>query len=183
MVMCFRQLGFILPALAGLLLLNGCVTTEGARSGGGLAMMVDAQGLVAETGIDAADLLIACTDLQRGLWTVPEIAGAARRLQLQVEPVENDTRLTLNLAAVDRAVHAQLVAGAPPQCQFVAGHEGGAGFDYHVAGRLQQLHPAHPEDDGRLLYTLQLIDAHNSELVWVGMSELRHRAEGDPNSR
>lgn len=183
MVTRFRILRFILPALAGLLLMGGCVTTSGTRSGSGLVMVVDGQGSVAGTGIDAADLLLACTDLQRGLLSVPEIAGAVQPLQLLVEPVENDTRLSLNLAELDQAVRAQLTAGAPWQCRLLAEAEGGGEVDYYVAGRLQRFIPDRPDAGERLLYTLQLIDARNSELVWVGLTELRHRSTAAPNPR
>lgn len=171
----------ILPALVGMLFLGGCVTPGGGRSGSGLAMVVDEQGLVAGTGIDAADLLLACTDLQRGLLTVPEIAGAARPLHLLVEPVENDTRLSLNETALDKAVRAQLTSGAPWQCRFLHQAENGAGADYYVTGRLQRLQPDGPDAGERLLYTMELIDARNSELVWVGLSELRHNPAAGPN--
>jgi hypothetical protein len=177
------MLRFFLPALAGLLLMGGCVTTGDPRSGAGLVMVVDEQGLVAGTGIDAADLLLACTDLQRGMLTVPEIAGAVRPLHLLVEPVENDTRLTLNLAELDQAVHAQLTAGAPWQCRLLAAAGGKVEADYYVAGRLQRFMPDRPEAGERLLYTLQLIDARNSELVWVGLTELRHRPAAEPDLR
>ena len=181
MVIRFRNFGFLLPALAGLLLLGGCVTTGGTRSGAGLAMVVDEQGLVAGTGIDAADLLFACTDLQRGLLSVPEITGAVRKLHLLVEPLENDTRLTLNLAALDRALQAQLAAGAPWQCRFLTEAGDAADVDYYVVGRLQRFKPEGPETDERLLCTLQLIDARNSELVCVGLSELRLQPTAAPN--
>lgn len=171
----------MLPALAGLLLLGGCVTPGGSRSGSGMVMVVDERGLVAGTGIDAADLLLACMDLQHGLLTVPEIAGAPRPLHLLVEPVENDTRLTLNVSALDGAVRAQLASGAPWQCRFLNAAQNGAEVDYYVTGRLQRLMPAGPDPTGRLLYTLQLIDARNSELVWVGLTELRHEPTAVPN--
>lgn len=181
MVSRLRYFGFILPVLAGLLLMGGCVSPGGTRSGPGLVMVVDEQGSVAGTGIDAADLLLACTDLQHGLLTVPEIAGAVRKLHLLAEPVENDTRLSLNVTALDRAVRAQLAAGAPWQCRFLNAPGDNADVDYYVVGRLQRFKPDGPETVERLLYTLQLIDARNSELVWVGLSELRLQPTTAPN--
>jgi hypothetical protein len=157
-------------------LLAGCAT-DGITSRPHVSVLpVDANGLLAGTGFDATDVSMACDCLQRGLGTVPEIAGARRAVQIEIEPVANNTRYAVNGAAFNSAVRQQLAAWSPPQWHFVAGDSPSATVDYVLAGRLQHLRPLRPADGVTLLYSFQLIDARTSELVWESTAELKNQS-------
>lgn len=168
--------------MAGLALLAGCTTDGGAVRPQVVTLPVDANGLVAGTGFDAADVKVACRAMQRGLESVPAIGHARRAVQIVVEPIINDTRLAVETTVFERAVREQLAAWAPRPWHFESASPASSRVDYYLAGRLQHLKPLVPTDGVTLLYSFQLIDAGTSEIVWEGTAELKNRSFQDPVS-
>lgn len=172
---CILNRGFLF--WAGLALLSGCATDGGSGRRLVVTLPVDGAGLITGTGFEAAGVKVACSAMQRGLDSVPVLARARQAVKIVVEPVVNDTRYALNTAVFNRAVREQLAAWAPRQRRFLAAASESDGVGFYLAGRLQHLRPLAPTNGGvTLLYSFQLIDASNSEIVWEGTAELKNRA-------
>lgn len=156
--------------------LAGCATDGTSPRPRAIVFQTDDLGCLAGTGFDASDLTVACSNIQRGLGSVPAIAMARRPLTIVAEPVVNDSRFTVAAPALAAAIRGQLAAWSPPQWRFPAAADPAGGADYFLVGRLQHLRPLQPVDHVILLYSVQLVDARTSEIMWEGTAELRNRA-------
>ena len=77
-------------AAAGLLLLTGCVTTEGVKNPSGVPvteMRPDERGFVAGTGIESQDLVTVTDRMARSILGIPQIAHAQAAPSVVLEPV------------------------------------------------------------------------------------------------
>ena len=167
----------LLPAVALALGLGGCTTTDTNPRKPAAEMRVNARGEIAGTGFAAIDLVVACADLQRALGLFPEASGRGHRVSIVVEPVKNDTRFALDMPAFNDALFGQLVYRAGEGWVFLPeGSPAAEQADYFLAGRLQNLRPVQPEAHATLLYSFQLIDSRNSEIVLEGSAELKNHA-------
>jgi len=168
---------FRLPVLAMSLLpwWGGCATDGGTALIPAAEMRVNEFGRIANTGLAASELVVACNEMLRGFGEVPEIALSRGRVRIVVEPVVNDSRLALAETIFNEAVLGQIALRTPRQWQFLpGGDQATAAADFFLANRLQRVRPVAPVDHEILLYTHQLIDARSSEIVWVGSAELKY---------
>jgi len=173
-----RRRIFSTTVLAAGFFMAGCATVDGP----GVAtppvpeMRVDERGLVGGTGFASIDLVVACNRICQGFGTVGEIVMARGPVAIAVDPVANDSRFDLNRAAFDRAILAQLASRAPKNWRFrEGGDEVGSGrVDFYLSGRLQRLTPLQAGGPEVLLYSAQLVDASNSELLWEGATEVKY---------
>ncbi|MFM1851796.1 MAG: hypothetical protein RIS54_1480 [Verrucomicrobiota bacterium] len=167
--------------LAGLLL-GGCVTTDprAALLKPAAELRVNARGEIADTGFDASDLVVACSNIQQGVGLVPDIAYRGRLVRIAVEAVSNDTPFALPMDGFDAALRGQLDYRAGPAWKFERAKA--AEPDYFLAGRLQHLRPVGSSNHVTLLYTFRLVDARNTEIVMQGTAELKNRALPPPTS-
>lgn len=167
----------LLPAVALALGLGGCTTTDTNPRKPAAEMRVNARGEIADTGFAAIDLVVACDELQRALGLFPDVIYYGRRVSIVVEPVKNDTRFALDMPTFNDALFGQLVYRAGESWMFVLEDSPAAEqADYFLAGRLQNLRPLQPEAHATLLYSFQLIDSRNSEIVLEGSAELKNYA-------
>lgn len=171
-----------LPVIMLALGLSGCTTTDTNPFKPAAEMRVNVRGEIADTGFVAIDLVVACDELQRAIGLFPDAIYYGRRVNIVVEPVKNDTRFALDMPTFNNALFGQLVYRAGESWVFVPESSPAAEqADYFLAGRLQNLRPVQPEEHATLLYSFQLIDSRNSEIVLEGSAELKNYALS-PNS-
>jgi hypothetical protein len=166
-----RNLGWL--GLGIILGLGGCATGGGVKLVPSAAMQVNPQGRIADTGFVAQDLMVACHNIQRAMYGVPEVANRPGPVLIAVESVVNDSRLPVDVATFNEALRGQLRADAPLQLTYFAA-EKNAAPNFYLANRLQRLRSEPPLDHEVMVYTFQLIDARNSEIVMEGSYEIRN---------
>lgn len=165
------------PAVLLALGLSGCTTTDTNLRKPAAEMRVNERGEIADTGFAAIDLVVACGELQRALGQFPDTMHRGRRVSIVVEAVKNDTRFTLDMDTFNDALFGQLVYRAGDNWVFLPANSPAAEqADYFLAGRLQTLRPVQPEAHATLLFSFQLIDSRNSEIMLEGTAELKNHA-------
>lgn len=165
--------GFI---LALVLVGSGCASQGTNPRTLAAELQVNQRGEIAQTGLVAMDLVVSCAEIQRALDEFPDMIQIGRRVGIVVEPVKNDTRFALDMAAFNAALLGQLAYHTAANRLFLAERASPAGgADYFLSGKLQNLRPLTPEAPATLLFSYQLIDARNSEVVLAGTAELKGR--------
>jgi len=155
------------------LLLGGCATVSGPSA---RWMPVDEQGRLAGTGFEAVDMMIAChsiDEIMNALVRTPGVLG----LRIRLEPVDNDTRFDLPVAAFDQAIYGQLRSSAPPMCHIQNASES-IEPNLYLMGRLQRVMPTSPRDHEILLYSYQMVDAATNEVIWEDSCEVKTHLSG-----
>lgn len=170
-----------LRVLAGMVLVvalgwGGCATPRAHPHTLAAELRVNSRGEIAGTGFVAMDLVVGCAELQRALGEVVEIGHRGRKAGIVVEPVKNDTPFTLDMDTFNGALFDQLAHHAGADWEFLAHHRPPAETaGYFLVGRLQHLRSLQSEVYATLLYSFQLIDARNSEIVLAGTAELKNQ--------
>ena len=92
-----------LPAFAlaasSALLFSGCDTAPGVKNPAGapvVEMRPDERGTVAGTGVESQDLVTVTDKMARSILAIPQIARAATKPVIVIDPVVNDTRFPIN---------------------------------------------------------------------------------------
>jgi len=156
-------------AVLGLsLLLGGCATVSGPAA---RWMPVDEQGLLAGTGFEAVDLMVACQEIDgvvNAMVRTSELVG----LRIVVEPVDNDTRFLLPVEEFNQAIYEQLRSSSPPMSHLMK-PDSSIEPHMYLMGRLQRVMPQRPRDHEILLYSYRMVDATNNEVVWEGSCEVK----------
>lgn len=165
--------------LATVLLITGCATTPKVTFVPAPELRVNQAGQIADTGLQAMDLMVACKAIHQATGSVPEVAHRRGPVRIAVEPVVNDSRLAVDEATFNEALGGQLRFNAPLQLSFLAAHQISSP-DFFLANRLQRIRPEQPVGYEIMVYTFQLIDAGNSEIVMEGSFEIKNHALGLP---
>ena len=166
-----RSIGWL--GLGIVLVLGGCATDGGVKLVPSAAMRVNARGQIADTGFVAQDLVVACYNIQRAMQGVPDVTSQPGPVKIAVESVVNDPRLPVDVATFNAALRGQLRANASPQLNYFAA-ENDTVPHFYLANRLQRLRADPPLNHEVMVYTFQLIDARNSEMVMEGSYEIRN---------
>ncbi len=192
-------------ALAGLL--AGCAS-RGVRNPSGTAvteMRADERGFVAGTGIESQDLVAVTDKMARSILSTPEIANAAGRPVIVLDPVINETRFAVNKDIFLTRIRTELNSKARGRVVFLARNrmpalererdlkQSGAvtsssdpravefkGADFFLTGKLQGLSTrSNKGTSDYILYSFQLIDARTSVIVWEDASEIKKQGLED----
>lgn len=132
----------------------------------------DEQGRVIGTGFEAIDLMVACHAVDEVVGSLSRVPNFKSGLQIVVDPVVNDTRFTLSETQFNGAIVGQLQSSAPRHCRIVASDDE-VTPNFYLMGRLQRIMPEQPRDFELLLYSYQLVDAMNNEVIWEGSCEVK----------
>jgi PBP1b-binding outer membrane lipoprotein LpoB len=208
-----KPLNILLPqALAPvlLLLLVGCVT--GVRNPSGInvtEMKADERGFVTGTGIESQDLVAVTDKMARSIVAVPVIANAQGAPRVVLEPVQNETRFTINKEIFLTRIRAELNAKAGGKVRFLDRERMFAlererelkqsgqvtsssdpnvvefkGADFFLTGKLQGMTSRTSRGTSDyVLYAFQLIDARTSDIVWEGSAEIKKQGLEDASYR
>lgn len=152
-----------------LLALAGCATHGGSSA---RWIPTDEQGRVIGTGFEAIDLMVACHAVDEVLGSLSRVTDFKSGLEIAVDPVVNDTRFTLREREFNGAIIGQLQSSAPRHCRIVASDDQ-VTPDFYLMGRLQRIMPEQPRDFELLLYSYQLVNAINNEVIWEDSCEVK----------
>ena len=194
-------------ALALAALLSGCATS-GVQNPSGIAvteLRADERGFVAGTGIESQDLVAVTDKMARSILSTPEIANAAGRPVIVLDPVINETRFAVNKDIFLTRIRTELNSKAKGRVVFLARNrmpalererdlkQSGAvtsssdarvvefkGADFFLTGKLQGLSTRSAKGTSDyILYSFQLIDARTSVIVWEDASEIKKQGLED----
>ncbi len=188
-------------------LLSGCASS-GVKNPSGIAvtqMRADERGFVAGTGIESQDLVAVTDKMARSILSTPEIANAAGRPVIVLDPVINETRFAVNKDIFLTRIRTELNSKAKGRVVFLARNrmpalererdlkQSGAvtsssdarvvefkGADFFLTGKLQGLSTRSAKGTSDyILYSFQLIDARTSVIVWEDASEIKKQGLED----
>ena len=196
-----------LPVLIiGAALFSGCATGVKNPSGTPVTeMKADEKGFVQGTGVESQDLVAVSDKMARGIIATPTIANAAVPPFIVLDPVINETRFPINKNIFLDRIRAQLIEKAQGKARFLARERMAVlekerelkasgsltstsdpkiqefkGADYFLTGKLSGLSSsAKGGVSDYILYSLQLIDARTSEIVWEGSQEIKKQGTRD----
>jgi PBP1b-binding outer membrane lipoprotein LpoB len=189
-------------ALAPVMILVGCATDAGVRQPSGVPvteMRPDERGFVSGTGIESTDLVTVTDKMARSILGVPQIARAAVKPVIVIDPVVNDTRFPINKDLFTDRIRIELNKRAIDRVTFLARDRMQAlerernlkrtgqvtassdpnvtefkGADYFLTGKLAGLTTRTSQGTGDyILYSFQLINARTSEIVWEDSHEIK----------
>ncbi len=200
---------FLLCALgAGSALLSGCATSAGVQNPSGVPvveMRPDERGAVAGTGVESTDLVTVTDKMARSILGIPQIARAAAKPVIVIDPVVNDTRFPINKDLFTDRIRIALNRNAIDRVTFLARDRMKAlereralkqagqvtassdpqvvefrGADYFLTGKLGGLTTRTSQGTSDyILYSFQLIDARTSEIVWEDSHEIKKQGLED----
>jgi penicillin-binding protein activator len=196
----------LVGALVGLSLVAGCATGVKNPSGTPVTeMRPDEKGFVTGTGVESTDLVRVTDKMARGILSCPRIANATNPPWIVLEPVINDTRFPINRTVFLDRIRGQLINKAAGKARFLAREQMAAlererqmkqagqvtstsdpnlqefkGADYFLTGKLSGMSTsAQGGISDYILYSIQLIDARTSEIVWEGQDEIKKQGVSD----
>ena len=200
---------FLLCAFgAGSALLSGCATSAGVQNPSGVPvveMRPDERGTVAGTGVESTDLVTVTDKMARSILGIPQIARAAAKPVIVIDPVVNDTRFPINKDLFTDRIRIALNRNAIDRVTFLARDRMKAlereralkqagqvtassdpqvvefrGADYFLTGKLGGLTTRTAQGTSDyILYSFQLIDARTSEIVWEDSHEIKKQGLED----
>ncbi len=200
---------FLICALgAGSALLSGCATSAGVQNPSGVPvveMRPDERGTVAGTGVESTDLVTVTDKMARSILGIPQIARAATKPVIVIDPVVNDTRFPINKDLFTDRIRIALNRNAIDRVTFLARDrmkvlereralkQAGQvtassdpqvvefrGADYFLTGKLGGLTTRTSQGTSDyILYSFQLIDARTSEIVWEDSHEIKKQGLED----
>ena len=189
-------------------LFSGCATTTGVQNPSGVPvaeMRPDERGTVAGTGVESTDLVTVTDKMARSILGIPQIARAATKPVIVIDPVVNDTRLPINKDLFTDRIRIALNRNAIDRVTFLARDRMKAlereralkqagqvtassdpsvvefrGADYFLTGKLGGLTTRTSQGTSDyILYSFQLIDARTSEIVWEDSHEIKKQGLED----
>jgi len=193
---------------AAVAVLAGCATDAGVQNPSGVPvteMRPDERGFVSGTGIESQDLVTVTDKMARGIVGIPEIAHAATKPNIVLEPVVNNTRFPINKDIFLTRIRTQLNEQATGRVAFIdremlatlqrerdlkrtgqvtTNSDPNAvefrGADYFLTGKLEGLtsRTAAGTSD-YVLYTFRLTNARTSEIVWESSAEIKKQGLED----
>ena len=199
----------LLSALgASAALFTGCATTSGVQNPSGVPvteMRPDERGAVAGTGVESTDLVTVTDKMARSILGIPQIARAATKPVIVIDPVVNDTRFPINKDLFTDRIRIALNRNAIDRVTFLARDRMKAlereralkqagqvtassdprvvefrGADYFLTGKLGGLTTRTSQGTSDyILYSFQLIDARTSEIVWEDSHEIKKQGLED----
>lgn len=192
--------------LAALVLLSGCASGVKNPSGAGVTVLgADEQGFVAGTGVESQDILAVSDQMARGMLAIPQISNAPVPPRVVLLPVENNTRFAINKDVFLTRIRARLNSQAQGRIVFLARDRMAAlenerqlkregqvtttsdasinefrGADYFLTGKLDGASTRTSRGiSDYVLYSFQLIDTRNSEIIWEDMAEVKKQGLED----
>ncbi len=185
----------------------GCAS--GVKNPSGVPVTVmkpDEQGFVAGSGIESQDLVSVTDKMARSLQSNPAISQFSPGVpRIVILPVENGTRFPINKELFTARIQAQLNSKGQGKMIFLARDRMGAleqerqlkqegrvtassdpqiqefkGADFFLTGKLLSLTTqAKAGVSDYVLYTFQLINARNSDIVWEDSAEVKKQSIED----
>ncbi len=188
-------------SLAAAASLAGCATSGVQNPAGSpvVEMRPDERGKVVGTGIESQDLVAVTDKMARKILATPEIASAKTPPRIVLEPVNNETRFTINKDIFLTKIRAQLNDQAAGKVRFLdrammatlereqrLKQQGLVtatadpnvvefrGADYFLTGSLQSITTRTTQGTSDyVLYAFRLTDARTSEIVWESSAEIK----------
>jgi PBP1b-binding outer membrane lipoprotein LpoB len=186
----------------------GCETAQGVQNPSGVPvteMRPDERGFVAGTGVESQDLVVVTDKMARSILGIPQIARAATKPVIVIDPVVNDTRFPINKDLFTDRIRIELNKHAIDRVTFLARDRMKAlereralkqsgqvtassdpnvvefkGADYFLTGKLGGLTTRTSQGTGDyILYSFQLINARTSEIVWEDSHEIKKQGLED----
>jgi len=197
-----------LIALAGgMALLVGCAS-NGVKNPSGVGvtqMRGDERGFVAGTGVESQDLVSVADKMARSILNIPEISKAQTPPRIVVLPVVNETRFPISKDIFVDKVRIELNKNSQGKVRFLArdtmttleqerdAKRAGSvtttsdpklqefkGADYFLKGKLQGLSTRTSSGTSDyVLYSFQLVDARNSEIIWEDSADVKKQGLED----
>jgi PBP1b-binding outer membrane lipoprotein LpoB len=197
-----------LIALAGgMALLVGCAS-NGVKNPSGVGvtqMRGDERGFVAGTGVESQDLVSVADKMARSILNIPEISKAQTPPRIVVLPVVNETRFPIAKDIFVDKVRIELNKSSQGKVRFLARDSMTAleqerdakragtvtsssdpkaqefkGADYFLKGKLQGMSTRTSSGTSDyVLYSFQLVDARNSEIIWEDAADVKKQGLED----
>ncbi len=200
-----HHIPFLALILSGFL--AGCASS-GVKNPSGVPvthMNVDEQGFVAGTGVESQDLVTVADKMARTILTIPQIANATTPPTIVLNPVDNQTRFSINQDIFLTRIRAQLNSKALGKVIFLARNQMEAlekernlkrqgsvtassdanvqefkGADFFLTGVLQGMSTRTKAGvSDYILYDFHLIDARTSGIVWEDSAEIKKQGLED----
>ena len=189
------------------LLLAGCAST-GVKNPSGVGvteMRPDERGFVSGTGTESGDIVTVTELIAREILRVPEIANAQGTPRVVLEPVENNTRFTINKDMFLDRIQGLLNRNSQGKVRFLARSnmaalererqmkQGGQvtstsdpnvqefkGADFFLTGKLNS-HTTRTSGgvSDYVMYSFRLIDARSSDIVYENFYEVKKQGLED----
>jgi len=188
-------------------LLVGCASSGVKNpSGAGVTQMRgDERGFVAGTGVESQDLVSVADKMARSILNIPEISRAQTPPRIVVLPVVNETRFPIAKDIFVDKVRIELNKNSQGKVRFLARDTMNAleqerdakragtvtsnsdpklqefkGADYFLKGKLQGMSTRTSSGTSDyVLYSFQLVDARNSEIIWEDAADVKKQGLED----
>jgi penicillin-binding protein activator len=201
------------PGSAALLavILAGCASAGVKNpSGTGVTeMRPDERGFVGGTGVESTDIVTATDKMAREILSTPEIASAQSKIYVITDPVINNTRFAINKEIFLTRIRSELNSKARGKMTFLAREYAATlekerqmkqtgqvttssdpnvqefrGADYLLTGKLEgQSTRTSKGISDYILYTFQLVNVRNTEIVYEGSYEIKKQGLEDASYR
>lgn len=169
----------------------------------------DERGFVAGLGIESQDLVTISDKMARGILGAEPIANAQGKPVIVLEPINNETRFPIDKDIFLTRIRVSLSGNANGKIQFVAREHidkleaerdrklagqvtGGEkvkgnefrGADFILTGTFKAISSrGNAGASDYVLYTFQLIDPDNSDIIWEGFHEIKKQGRDDVTYR
>lgn len=193
--------------LSVVVVLVGCASA-GVRNPRGVAvteMKADERGFVAGTGVESQDLVTVTDKMARSILSTPQIQNAVGTPRIVLDPVNNETRFTINKDIFLSRIRVQLNQQARGKVMFLARERMATlereqqlkqsgqvtttsdpnvvefkGADFFLTGKLQGMTTKSSKGvSDYILYTFQLVDARTSDILWEDSAEIKKQGLED----
>jgi PBP1b-binding outer membrane lipoprotein LpoB len=191
--------------------LAGCASAGVKNpSGTGVTeMRPDERGFVGGTGVESTDIVAATDKMAREILSTPEIANAQTKIYVVTDPVINNTRFAINKDIFLTRIRSELNSKARGKITFLAREYAATlekerqmkqtgqvttssdpnvqefrGADYLLSGKLEgQSTRTSKGISDYILYTFQLVNVRNTEIVYEGSYEIKKQGLEDASYR
>ena len=203
-----KQASTILIA-AALLGTLACTNINSPNGPSVTEMRAGERGFVAGLGVESQDLVTISEKMARGILGADPIANAKGKPVIVLEPINNDTRFPIDKDIFLTRIRVALTGNAHGKIQFVAREHiekleaerdrklagqvtGGEkikgnqfkGADFILTGTLKAISSrGNAGASDYILYTFQLINPDNSDIVWEGFHEIKKQGKDDVTYR
>lgn len=196
----------VATALLGLV---ACTNVNSPNGPSVTELRPDERGFVAGLGIESQDLVTISDKMARGILGAEPIANAQGKPVIVLEPINNDTRFPIDKDIFLTRIRVSLSGNANGKIQFVAREHidkleaerdrklagqvtGGEelqgnefrGADFILTGTFKAISSrGNAGASDYVLYTFQLIDPDNSDIIWEGFHEIKKQGRDDVTYR